>query len=89
MGLGRNSTNIINWCFDNLMPPFLRDNYFFMSIFMRIAIGKKYKYYMDFKKNLIDLSEEDIHNYYKILKDTFIPRDTDLNKESIAFILDT
>ncbi|TYQ16228.1 UNVERIFIED_CONTAM: Methylase involved in ubiquinone/menaquinone biosynthesis [Acetivibrio alkalicellulosi] len=87
MGLSRNTTNIINWCLDNLLPPFIRDNKIIMGFLMRIIIGKKYNYYMEFKENLANLSEEEIHNYYNILQDTFISRETDLNKQTIEFIL--
>lgn len=82
----REVTNVINWILDNLLPPFFRDSKFFMSPFMRLILGKKFHYYMDFKDKLIDLSDEDINNYYNILSDTFIKRDTDLSMATIDFI---
>ena len=83
----REVTNVINWVLDNLLPPFVRDSRLFMSPFMRLILGKKFRYYMDFKDKLIDLSEEDINNYYDILSETFIKRDTDLSMASIDLIL--
>lgn len=69
------------------MPPVLRDCKFFMRILLRIGIGKKYSYYMDFKKRLPTLKETDINKYYRVLADTFIKRETDLNKACIERIL--
>lgn len=85
--MNRNSTNKINYILDNWMPPVLRDCKFFMRIMLRIGIGKKYSYYMDFKKRLPMLKETDINKYYRVLADTFIKRETDLNKACIERIL--
>ncbi|NBJ02561.1 class I SAM-dependent methyltransferase [Lachnospiraceae bacterium] len=85
--MNRNSTNKINYFLDNWMPPVLRDCKFFMRILLRIGIGKKYSYYMDFKKRLPTLKETDINKYYRVLADTFIKRETDLNKACIERIL--
>lgn len=85
--MNRNSTNKINYFLDNWMPPVLRDCKLFMRILLRIGIGKKYSYYMDFKKRLPTLKETDINKYYRVLADTFIKRETDLNKACIERIL--
>lgn len=84
----RNITNKINYLLDNWTFPILRDSKLFMGLAMRIVLGKKYKYYMEFKEKINELSEEEINKYYEILQDTFISRDTDLNDASIKFILE-
>lgn len=82
----RNLTNKINWCLDELLPPVLRDNKFLMSILFRIALGRKYHYYMEFKEAVPDIEEKQINEYYEILADTFIKRDTDNNDQCVEYI---
>ena len=82
----RSITQRINWCLDELLPPVLRDNKFFMSILFRIALGKKYHYYQEFKDKVVDLDEKQISSYYELLADTFIQRETDNNEKCIDFI---
>lgn len=83
----RELTNAVNWLLDNAIPPFLRDSKIFMSPFMRMILGKKYTYYMKFKDDLSTLTDMEIDEYYNILSDTFINRETDLAKSSVEFIL--
>lgn len=85
--MDRNFTNKINFFLDNWIPPILRDYDFFMKLILRIGIGKKYSYYMEFKKRLPTLEESDINKYYVKLADTFIRRETDLNDVCIKKIL--
>ena len=82
----RNITNKINFLLDNCVPPILRDNKIFMSILLKCAVGKKYRYYMQFKEKIPMMGDTDIQKYYTILADTFIKRETDLNDESIRYI---
>lgn len=82
----RNTTNKINYILDNWLPPILRDNKIFMSILLRLAVGKKYRYYIEFKERVSAMEEADVNRYYTILADTFMKRDTDLNDESIMYI---
>lgn len=85
--MNRNFTNKINYIFDNWIPPILRDCDFFMRLMLRIGVGKKYPYYMEFKKRLAKLEEKDINSYYVKLADTLIRRETDLNNACIKRIL--
>lgn len=85
--MNRNFTNKINYFLDNWIPPILRDNDFFARMILRIGIGKKYSYYMKFKKELPLLEEVDINKYYVKLADTFIKRETDLNSACVERIL--
>lgn len=82
----RSITQKINWCLDELLPPVLRDSKFFMSILFRIALGKKYHYYQEFKDKVADLDEKQINLYYELLADTFIQRETDINEKCVNFI---
>lgn len=85
--MNRQITNKINFFLDNLVPPIIRESKFFMGLAMRIAIGPKYKSYMEFKEQLPFLSENEINGYYSFLADTFMQRKTDLNDACIEFIL--
>jgi ubiquinone/menaquinone biosynthesis C-methylase UbiE len=71
---------------DELLFPVLRDNKFFMSILFRVALGKKYHYYMEFKEAIPELDERQINEYYEILADTFIKRETDNNDKCVEHI---
>ncbi len=85
--LKRKYTNIVNWILDNLVPPVLRDSKFFMAPMMSLVLGPKYKHYMEFKDKLNTLSDDEINNYYSLLSDTFIKRETDLSDSSIDYII--
>lgn len=84
---GREFTNVLNFIFDNILPPVVRDNSFFMSACFRLALGKKYKYYMEFKEKVPYLKDEEIDEYYAVLADTFIKRETDCNSACVKCIL--
>ncbi len=86
--LKRKYTNIVNWILDNIVPPALRDSKFFMSPMMRLILGPKYKHYMEFKDKLNTLTDDEINNYYSLLSDTFIKRETDLSDSSIDYIIE-
>lgn len=85
--MNRNVSNMINYILDNWLPPVMRYNKILMAIMLRLAVGKKYRYYMQFKDRLPSMTEKEINQYYTLLSDTFIPRDTDLNKACIQKIL--
>lgn len=82
----RSITNRINWCLDHLLIPGLRDNKAFMSVLFRIALGPKYKYYMEFKDKVPEMEEAEINSYYTLLADTFMRRDTDNNDSCVRYI---
>ncbi len=87
MELSRNFTNVFNWMLDNLIPPIIRDSRIFSKPLFWMLFGKKDIYFMNFKKDVILLNEQQIIEYYKNLSDMHIKRETDLNKESVNFIL--
>lgn len=87
MKLSRNVTNIFNWILDNLIPPIIRDSRFVMTPFFLLLFRKKFKQFMNFKENVLELNADEILEYYKELSSYHINRKTDLNKKSINFIL--
>lgn len=86
--MNRSITNKINYFFDNWIPPRMRDSKLLMGTALRLVLGPKYKYYMSFKDRVDSMSEEEINQYYEILADTFMDRETDLNDGCIKFILE-
>jgi ubiquinone/menaquinone biosynthesis C-methylase UbiE len=86
MKLNRNFTLSIHFILDKLLPPLLRDSYWFMAPIFYLLFGRKSQYYLEFKQKLYTLSDQQINQYYEILVDTFIHRETDLNIESIRYI---
>ena len=88
MKISREVSGTINYLLDNVIPPVVRDARWFMVPLMRAVLGTKYCHYMTFKEKLPELSENEIEEYYELLADTIIQRDTDLNKKSVSFIMD-
>lgn len=85
--MNRNFTLMVHFLLDQCLPPVLRDSRWFMGPLFRLALGPKAHHYLTFKERLPQLSEQEIQAYYTLLADTFIRRDTDLNRESIASVL--
>ena len=83
----RRITNKLNWVLDNLVPPFIRDSKIFMGIWFRLLFGDKSKYFMEFKEKVPYLSQEEYENYYHLLSDVHLQRDTDLTEECVQRIL--
>ncbi len=86
MKLNRDFTKYLNWVFDNIIPPVLRDCKCFMWLAFYPLFGKKTKYFMEFKEKAPFLSEEEIKYYYNLLSDKHIKRETDLNLKTINLI---
>lgn len=85
--MNRNVTNKVNRLLDHWIPPAIRDSRLFAVIAFRLVLGKKYAYYLEFKRKAPFLSEKDINKYYEILKETFIVRDTDCNRSTVKRII--
>jgi ubiquinone/menaquinone biosynthesis C-methylase UbiE len=88
MVLKRDFTKYLNYVFDNVIPPVLRDSRYFMMLFFYPLFGRKYRYFMEYKKKAFLLSEGEFNDYYKLLEDRHIKRETDLNKKTIKYIID-
>ena len=85
--IGRHLTNSIRYIIDNLLPPILRDNKYFMyPMFFLWYKGKNVRKLMEFKSIFHTLNEEEFLHYYQIY-DSLPTRETDLMEKSIDFIL--
>jgi len=86
--LNRRVTNFIRFVLDELLPPVLRDNYYFMyPLFWIWFKGKNVKRFMKFKSVFHQLSEEEFASYYRDY-DYIANRDTDLSNKSIDYIIE-
>lgn len=87
--LSRRITNFIRAILDECIPPFIRDNRFFMYPMFYIWFkGKNVKKMMEFKSVFHKLSEEEFAKYYQEY-DYIADRPTDLSNESIKFIINS
>ena len=85
--LNRKVTNFIRFVLDELLPPILRDNYYFMyPLFWIWFKGKNVKRFMNFKSVFHQLSEDDFAGYYRDYE-YIANRDTDLSNQSIEYII--
>lgn len=85
--VNRNCTNKLNYILDNVLPPCIRDSERIMSFLFSLVLGKKYTYYLKFKEESINLTGDKIDQYYNLLSDTFIERETDCNSKCEKYIL--
>jgi SAM-dependent methyltransferase len=73
---------------DELLPPIIRDNKYFMYPFFYYAFnGKKIDLMMDFKSRVPFMSDEEYETVYRELDPIGKYRPTDLNKKCISYIL--
>lgn len=85
--LGRKVTNAIRFCFDEILPPFIRDSYWCMYPFFFLWFkGKNVKRFMNFKRVFHTLSEAEFEQYYKDY-DSLPTRETDLSLQTERYII--
>ncbi len=84
----REVTSKINWVLDNLIPPVLRDSKLIMGFLFWPLFKSKTKYFLEFKERVITMNHDDLEEYYKLLYDTHIKRDTDLTQKAIKHIIE-
>ncbi|MGF1583934.1 MAG: class I SAM-dependent methyltransferase [Bacteroidales bacterium] len=87
MALRRDFTKYINYVFDNLFPPVLRDSRLFLFFFLYPFFGRKTRYFAEFKERAPFFSGEELRDYYSRLEDSHLKRPTDLNRKSLSYIL--
>ena len=87
MKLNRDLALKIHWFFDQLVPPLLRDQKWFMYLPIKLAFRHKAKYYFDFKQKAHNLNEQEYNNIYAEVSEVMFERPTDLNSKSIELIL--
>jgi ubiquinone/menaquinone biosynthesis C-methylase UbiE len=83
----RRFTSKINWIFDNLLPPILRDSRIFMWPLFRLVLGTQMKHFMFFKEKAWNMTAEEYTGTYDLLAESHIERETDLNQECIDRII--
>lgn len=86
--ISRNFTNKLNYILDDIVPPFIRDSKLFMRFLYSFTAGEKYSYYMKFKEKVPNMADEQVDQYYSLLADTFMERQTDCNSRCEKYILD-
>lgn len=86
MKLNRDIALKINWVFDQLVPPIIRDCRWFMAIPLRMAFRHKAPLYIRFKGEAHNLSHKEYVRYYEETSEVSFERETDLNRKSIALI---
>ena len=85
--LSRKVTNFIRFILDELLPPVLRDNKYFMyPMFWIWFKGKNVLRFMEFKSIFHKLSDEEFTKYYGDYE-YIAHRDTDLSSKSIDYII--
>lgn len=86
--MNRNLTNIIRFWMDECIPPLIRDSKLFMYPFFYFAYrGKNISEVMQFKSRVTQFTEQEYADFYNSLNSISRNRKTDLNKESIDYIL--
>lgn len=86
MKISRNLSLTIHFFFDHIVPPFLRDSYWFMFLPFKILFGKKAKIFFNFKDRLPGMTKEEYLKVYSEVEDVLVERETDLNKECLRRI---
>ncbi|MCL2844195.1 MAG: class I SAM-dependent methyltransferase [Chitinivibrionia bacterium] len=85
----KNITSAINWALDNIVPPILRDNKFFMYPLMYAAYGKQTEILLDFKEKFPFMSDEELSLcYQQIMNVPVNTRKSDLHTKSLNWITD-
>ena len=86
--INRSFTNFVRCLIDNLLPPIVRDNKYFMFPFYYFAFkGKNIKNFMNFKSGLYKINDEELEKIYQKYDTIGTERMTDLNKRSVGYIL--
>jgi SAM-dependent methyltransferase len=86
--LNRKSTNAVRFVLDEMVPPFIRDSRTFMYPFYQYWFkGKNISRIMEFKSYFHELSDSEIQAIYCNLECRANDRTTDLNTESLNYIL--
>lgn len=87
MKINRKITNIIRAFFDDWIPPVIRDSRWFMEIPLRVVFTKKSDFYINFKKEILKMSEKEYITAYEQFDSLIKARETDLSRGSVKLIL--
>lgn len=83
----RNFTSLIRFLMDECLPSAIRDSRWFMYPFYWIAYrGRNVQQAMDFKRDIVGMTQADYARYYASISSISRDRETDLNRQCIAAI---
>lgn len=86
--MNRNTTNIIRFVMDEWVPAAIRDSRWFMYPFFYVAYrGRNIREVMEFKSRVYSFTPAEYDRFYNSLNTISRNRETDLNRESLEFIL--
>ncbi len=85
--MSRDTALFFHYIFDQLFPPIVRDTKWIMSIPLWVMFRHRYKHYLNFKEIAFTLSEDEFRGFYRMVSDTALERETDLNRASIDKIM--
>lgn len=86
----REYTNLIRFFLDELIPPILRDNKYFMYPFFYYWFKGQYiSEIMEFKKKVYSFTSAEYSDFYKKISNRADDRPTDMNMESIDHIINS
>jgi ubiquinone/menaquinone biosynthesis C-methylase UbiE len=86
--VNRNITNVIRFFMDECLPAAIRDSRWFMYPFFYLAYrGRNISEVMDFKSRVYSFTPAEYDRFYNSLNTISRNRATDLNRESLEFIL--
>jgi ubiquinone/menaquinone biosynthesis C-methylase UbiE len=87
--VNRNTTNVIRYVMDEWVPAAIRDSRWFMYPFFYLAYGgRNIREVMEFKSRVYSFTPAEYDRFYNNLNTISRNRETDLNRESLAFILE-
>lgn len=90
MTLTRETTLRIRNLLDNWLPPVIRDSRFVMIPLLRLALGRKFRVFAQFKESGFQLTPEQFSGVYQNLADASkIQGATDLNLRCVDAIIDS
>ena len=83
----RNFTSLIRFLMDECLPSAIRDSRWVMYPFSWIAYrGRNVQQAMDFKRDIVGMTQADYARYYASISSISRDRETDLNRQCIAAI---
>ena len=86
--MNRKYTNIIRYVMDEWLPPSIRDARWFMYPFFWYWFkGKNIELYMELKKKIVNMTDDDVSNMYRELDCRAGDRPTDSSEESLDYCI--
>ena len=84
----REFTNKVRFVLDELIPPFIRDSYWFMFPFFYLVYkGKDIKRKMHFKSLVYGMTDKEYQDFYNEIDTISSKRNSDLSESNIRYLL--